>query len=195
MVSAQHIEKRLSGKCVGIVGAGGLGSNCAAALVRVGLGKLVIADFDTVSASNLNRQFYFADQIGMKKVEALYDNLMRIRPNVALAIHPVRVTPQNMGLLFADCDAVVEAMDNAVEKEWFTMEISRQLPYTPLVVASGIAGYGNIEMLRVVRQGNLIVCGDGVTGITENTPPLAPRVGIVASMEADVVVELLLIET
>ncbi|MBP5226911.1 MAG: ThiF family adenylyltransferase, partial [Kiritimatiellae bacterium] len=56
---------------VGIAGAGGLGSNCAMHLVRAGLTRLVIADFDIVNESNLNRQFYFRDQLGQKKVTAL----------------------------------------------------------------------------------------------------------------------------
>ena len=188
----QRIKERLSGKCVGIAGAGGLGSNCAAALVRAGVGKLTLVDFDVVSESNLNRQFYFADQVGMKKVEALYDNLKRIRPYAALTIHPVRVTPQNIHLLFADCDVVVEAFDVAEEKAWFIQEMFCQMPDIPLVAASGMGGYGRLETLRVVRQGNLIVCGDGVTEVSEDLPHLAPRVGVVACMQADVVVELLL---
>jgi len=68
----------------------------------------------------------------------------------------------------------------------------RQLPDIPLVAASGMAGYGQLETLRVVRQGNLIVCGDGATGVSEDMPPLAPRVGVVACMQADVVIEILL---
>ena len=67
---------------IGIAGAGGLGSNCAMHLVRSGVRKFVIADFDTVSAGNLNRQFFFTDQIGRSKVEALAENLRRIEPSL-----------------------------------------------------------------------------------------------------------------
>jgi len=52
---------------VGIAGAGGLGSNCAMHLVRAGIKNLVIADYDSVSPSNLNRQFFFADQLASKR--------------------------------------------------------------------------------------------------------------------------------
>ena len=187
-----NIVERLARKCVGIAGAGGLGSNCAAALTRAGVGKFVIADFDRVSPSNLTRQFYFANQVGMIKVEALYDNLIKINPHSSAVIYRQRVTPENMASLFGLCDVVVEAFDEAKEKAWFIEEMFRQLPDIPLVAASGLAGYGKLETLRVVRQGNLIVCGDGSTAVTEEMPPLAPRVGIVACMEADVVLELLL---
>ena len=64
---------------IGIAGAGGLGSNVAVNLVRTGVKKLKIVDFDVVDESNLNRQFYFMDQVGRPKVEALRENLLRIR--------------------------------------------------------------------------------------------------------------------
>ena len=192
MSTTQNIESALSGACVGIAGVGGLGSNCAAALIRAGVGKLILVDFDLVSESNLNRQFYFADQIGLKKVEALYDNLKRIRPHAALSIHPLRLSPQNIRLLFADCDVVVEAMDGAQEKAWFIREMFHQMPDIPLVAASGMAGYGRLETLRIVRQGKLTLCGDGASEVSEAMPPMAPRVGVVACMQADVVIELLL---
>ena len=48
---------------IGIAGAGGLGSNCAMHLVRAGVRRLVVADFDVVGESNLNRQFFFRDQL------------------------------------------------------------------------------------------------------------------------------------
>ena len=55
----EQIKKILKDKIVGIAGAGGLGSNCAVALARVGVGKIIIADHDKVSESNLNRQYFF----------------------------------------------------------------------------------------------------------------------------------------
>ena len=58
------IQDRLRNKSVGIAGCGGLGSNCAVALARIGVGRLVIADFDDVSAGNLNRQYYFRIRSG-----------------------------------------------------------------------------------------------------------------------------------
>ena len=72
---------------VGIAGAGGMGSNCAAHLVRAGMKKLVIADFDVVNESNLNRQFFFRNQLGQKKVVALGRNLRLIEPALDLTLH------------------------------------------------------------------------------------------------------------
>ena len=92
--------RRLASVRVAVAGAGGLGSNVAQMLVRTGFTRLVIADFDTVSASNLNRQFFFPDQIGQYKVEALRENLLRINPDACITIYPERVTKENAPLLF-----------------------------------------------------------------------------------------------
>lgn len=182
----------LSKKVVGIAGAGGLGSNCAAALVRSGIGKLIIADFDTVSPANLNRQFYFHDQIGMNKVDALRENLLRINPLALLQIHNTKVSPKNISLLFSVCDVVVEAFDDAFQKQMLIEYMLAVHPDIPLVAASGMAGFGNREQLVVIKSNNFYVCGDGSSEVSEDNPPMAPRVGIVSNMEADIVIEILL---
>ena len=63
-----------------VAGLGGLGSNIAVSLARLGVGHLHLIDFDRVDVTNLNRQQYFADQVGMPKTEALRENLLRINP-------------------------------------------------------------------------------------------------------------------
>ena len=76
------VHALLKQACVGIAGVGGLGSAVAVSLARIGVGKLIIADFDVVEPSNLNRQQYFVDQLGYFKVDALTENLRRINPYV-----------------------------------------------------------------------------------------------------------------
>ena len=96
---------------VGIAGAGGLGSNCAMHLVRAGVKHLTIVDFDVVNESNLNRQFFFRDQIGQKKVEALKANLLRIEPDADIRAVDMRLDASSAREVFADCGIVVEAFD------------------------------------------------------------------------------------
>ena len=111
-------ERGILGRAVvGIAGAGGLGSNCAMHLVRSGVRRLVIADFDRVAESNLNRQFFFADQIGCRKVEALGRNLRRIVPELELELHDSAVTAENAAGRFGRCDIVVEAFDSSAAKQ------------------------------------------------------------------------------
>jgi len=188
----ENIRALLAKKCVGIAGAGGLGSNVASALVRSGLGHLVIADHDTVSRENLDRQFFFADQEGRPKVYALQDNLQRISSGTRLTLFYGSVTARNARELFSCCHVVVEAFDMAAEKEWFATWMTENLSHIPLVMGSGIAGWGHSDKLRVQRSGNLYVCGHQLDTHETEVPLMAPRVGLVAMMQADIVLEILL---
>ena len=176
---------------IGVAGLGGLGSNVLSHLVRAGIRRFVAADFDVVSASNLNRQFFFADQVGKKKTESLAENLRRIDPNLELDFRDLRLTEENTQDLFADCDVVVEAFDKADAK---TMLIGALADSgIPVVAASGLAGFGKSNDIRVRKAGkNLYLVGDLVSGISPELAPASPRVGIAAAMEANTVVAILL---
>jgi sulfur carrier protein ThiS adenylyltransferase len=188
-----EIENHLKKFRVGIAGAGGLGSNCAAALARTGIGTLVIADFDKVEPSNLSRQYYFVDQVGMMKTAALKENLIRIRPEINIVVHKVKLNRKNITTIFAGCHVIVEAFDKAEMKEMLIETVQKELPGIPLIVGSGMAGWGNTEILKFRKiDETLFVCGDELSEVSENSPTLAPRVGIVASMQANTVVEILM---
>ncbi|MDD2542674.1 MAG: sulfur carrier protein ThiS adenylyltransferase ThiF, partial [Desulfuromonadaceae bacterium] len=110
LMASRHtpgVHTRLKRGVVGIAGVGGLGSAVAVALARVGVGTLVIADFDVVEPSNLNRQQYFIDQIGRYKVDALVENLQRINPFISVEAHRVVLDPDNIPAIFSPCSIVV----------------------------------------------------------------------------------------
>ncbi len=186
-----HITKLRTAK-IGIAGCGGLGSNCAVALARIGIGTLVIADFDVLSESNLNRQYYFRDQIGQRKTDALKENIRRINPEVVVETHFLQLDPGNIPIIFSDCDILVEAFDLADQKEMLIETALSVFPEKPLVIGLGMAGWGRNNQLHCRGSDNLYICGDEVSEISEELPPLAPRVGIVANMQANMVVEILL---
>jgi sulfur carrier protein ThiS adenylyltransferase len=175
---------------IGIAGAGGLGSNCAFNLVRTGVRKLKIVDFDVVEHRNLNRQFYFLDQVGMKKVEALKINLQRINPDIEVETSTEKIESGNIIDIFRECDIVVEAFDKARYK---SMLVTKLLPTKKLIVsASGLAGVGRNDEIKVHRiKDNFVLIGDLATDV-ESAPPLSPRVNIAAAKQADVVLEYLL---
>ena len=175
---------------VGIAGAGGLGSNCAMHLVRAGVKHLTIADFDVVNESNLNRQFFFRDQIGQKKVDALRANLLRIEPGADISAADMRLDADSTRALFADCRIVVEAFDAVEAKAMFLSALAGS--GKTLVTASGLAGWGRSNAMRVRKMGNIVAVGDGETSVGAGAAPSSPRVGIAAAMQANAVVSLLL---
>jgi sulfur carrier protein ThiS adenylyltransferase len=189
-----EIRNKLKDKTVGIAGCGGLGSNCAIALARTGIGRLVIADFDKVELSNLNRQYFFHDQIGMFKANALRDIIKKIDDGVVVETHVLSLGPASIVELFADCDVIVEAFDIDSAKHMIIETVLSEMPKKYIVSGQGLAGYGNNELLTTQRFGQLYVVGDGQTAVCSEQPPLAPRVGAVANMQANIVLEILLNE-
>ncbi len=196
LMAARHtpgVHQKIRQACVGIAGAGGLGSQIAIALARVGVGKLILVDFDIVEPSNLNRQQYFIDQIGLAKVDALSANLKRINPWTGLEYHQTRITSENLTDIFSTTDILIEAFDRADQKAMLAETWLLKRPDTPLVAASGMAGHGSsnaITTRRVAR--NFYLCGDGISAAQPGNGLMAPRVGIVAHHQANAALRLLL---
>ncbi len=185
-------RERLAEATVGIVGLGGLGSNVAWMLVRAGVRSLILADFDRVSESNLDRQFYFRDQVGRSKTEALAENLRRIDADLALRLHDVRVDAQNLAPIFRGARALVEAVDTAADKALLLSACGAALPGIPLVAASGLAGLGSANDIAThVLASDRYVAGDLVSASGE-LPLVASRVCLVAAHQAHMVIRLLL---
>jgi sulfur carrier protein ThiS adenylyltransferase len=196
LLAARHtpgVHQRLKQGRVGIAGVGGLGSTVAISLARVGVGQLVIADFDVVEPSNLNRQQYFVDQLGEFKVDALAATLKRINPYVAVTPQCVRLTPANVPMVFADCSVVVEAFDRADMKSMLVDTVLATMPSAVIVAASGMAGYGpnNTIITRTINR-RFYLCGDQISAARPGSGLMAPRVGIAASHQANQVVRILL---
>ncbi len=149
------MSKNLS---IGIAGVGGIGSNVCIILVRSGLVNFKIIDFDHIEPSNLNRQFYFRDQVGKPKVAMLEKNLKKINPNVNIEKEMVKVSKENVKSLFSECEIVVEGFDLKESKIMLLEELGEKKSL--IVSASGIAGK-NMENIRVQKLGkNCFIAGD-----------------------------------
>jgi sulfur carrier protein ThiS adenylyltransferase len=182
----------LRASTVGIAGAGGLGSNIALSLARAGIGKLVIADFDRIEITNLNRQQFFWSQIGKIKVEALVANLKKANPfSSYMGIHR-RITKKNAAEIFAEADILIEAFDRAAQKQMLIETWIARFPGRPIIAASGLSGFGGNQKIRQRKIGNLYICGDEISEPRPGISPMAPRVGVVANMQANLAIELLI---
>ena len=188
-----HTFFELKNAVVGIAGLGGLGSNVAVALTRMQVGKLILADFDVVEESNLNRQNYFPDQIGQHKVDASLENLNRINPEADLEGYKVRLTPEKMLRIFKNCDVIAECFDRADQKQMLVETALSKMKGIVVVSVSGLAGYGrsNEIQTRCISE-RLILVGDTVSGTGPGVPLTAPRVGVAAYHQANAIAEVLI---
>ena len=178
---------------VAIAGLGGLGSNVAYSLTRIGVGHLHLIDFDVVDVTNLNRQQYFMEHVGMYKTEALKSLLMKINPYIEIKTDCVRVTEENIKELFCDNDIVCEAFDNPDAKALLVNGIMEYFPEKKLVSASGMAGFGSSNSIVTKRiTKNFYLCGDRVTAPSYGNGLMAPRVAVCAAHEANMITRLIL---
>ncbi len=188
-----EIQAVLSAGNVAIAGLGGLGSNVAYSLTRIGVGHLHLIDFDVVDVTNLNRQQYFMEHVGMYKTEALKSLLMKINPYIEIKTDCVRVTEENIKELFCDNDIVCEAFDNPDAKALLVNGIMEYFPEKKLVSASGMAGFGSSNSIVTRRiTKNFYLCGDRVTAPSYGNGLMAPRVAVCAAHEANMITRLIL---
>lgn len=187
-------EEKIKSAVVAIAGLGGLGSNVAVSLARIGIGKLVLVDFDRVEKSNLNRQYYFLNQIGKYKTDSIKEVIENINEEVKVEIKNIKITKSNIEKLFKDVDILVEALDKSKEKAMLVNNFLIKFPNKKLVAASGISGYRSSNLIKTKRVfKNVYLSGDNIeeTSIKENLF-LAPRVSIVANHQANQVLRLIL---
>ena len=155
------VQERLERARVAIAGLGGLGSNVAFFLARIGVGHLHLIDFDRVDITNLNRQQYFMRHIGMYKTDALREELEQINPYLEIVPDRVKVSQENLASLFAEDGIVCEAFDDPEAKAMLVNGILEYYPGKLLVAASGMAGYGASNEIHTRKVGNCFyLCGD-----------------------------------
>src|SRR5690606_1204838 len=106
-------QERLKNARVRVAGAGGLGGMISTYLAIAGVGKISLADFDFVEASNLNRQFLHHEKdIGRLKVESAKEKLLSMNPDIKVETIAEMLTESNLEVLVPECDVIVDALDN-----------------------------------------------------------------------------------
>ena len=166
------------------------------ALARIGVGHLHLVDFDRVDMTNLNRQQYFLTDVGRYKTEALRDIIARINPFLDVTTDTLKITEDRVPELFAHDDIVCEAFDVPENKTMLVNAVLESVPGATVVAASGMAGWRSANLVttrRITRR--FYLCGDGETEPRPGAGLMAPRVGIVACHEANMIVRLILGES
>ena len=188
----KDLQEKFSSATVAVCGLGGLGSNIAIALARAGIGKLILIDFDSVDITNLHRQQYKANQIGLYKADALAENLLEIAPYTDVTAVTAKITEENFADLLKRADVVCEAFDNAEAKAMLVNGVLEQLPDCYLVAASGMAGMDTPNTIRTRKvMGRFYLCGDETSDVADTIGLVAPRVMLCAAHQAHTVLRIL----
>lgn len=195
MMAARHtpnVHKKVKAGRVAIAGLGGLGSNIAVMLARIGVGKMLLVDFDIVEPSNLNRQNYYVRHLGMTKTAALKEQLEEINPFIEINTETVKITPENVKELFSEYEIICEAFDKPDQKSMIVNAAIEQLPDIKIVTGSGMAGYFSSNLIKTTRpMDRLYVCGDLENSAGIGSGLMAPRVQICAGHQANMTLRLL----
>lgn len=190
-IGKQLLSKFQSAK-VAVCGLGGLGSNIAISLARAGIGNLHIIDFDKVDISNLNRQQYFASQLGIYKTEAMLHNLKEISPYCKIKTDCIKINAENVKGLLENDDIICEAFDNPECKAMLVNNVIEKLPEKYIVSASGMAGIASANEIRTRRiTKHFYICGDGVSDVSEYNSLFSSRVMACAAHQAHTVLRII----
>ena len=178
---------------VGIMGLGDLGTLIAGALARIGVGKLILADFDVVEPSNLNRQQYSISQIGMLKTKALKENLQQMNPYIVIETVDGCLTEESIPEIFKVVDVLAECFDAPTMKAAALRAVLTSMPDIGYVGASGLAGYGDNNVIKTKKiHDHVYIIGDEVSAAEPGQGLMAPRVGIAAHHQANQILRILL---
>lgn len=194
-LEARHgkaLQHRFLASTVAVCGLGGLGSNIAVALARAGIGRLILIDFDKLDISNLHRQQYKAEQIGMYKTDALTENLKEIAPYLEVESFTEKMTEHNFQSMLRQANIICEAFDDPQAKAMVTNCVLESMPEKYLVAASGMAGLGSANSIRTRKiTKHFFLCGDGVSEIADSIGLVSSRVMLCAAHQAHMVLRIL----
>ena len=183
-------QRRLAASSVLVVGAGGLGGPLLYALAGAGVGRLVVVDGDTVSLSNLNRQFLF-DQadLGRPKAEAAARRLSAFNPDLRVEGVEAWLDEKTGMELLADCALAVAAVDNLPARLALNAVCAQK--NIPLVNGGVEGWYGSVMAVEFGKTPCLACCYAG-TAPEEGGQALGAVTGAVASLMASVTLQMLL---
>jgi molybdopterin/thiamine biosynthesis adenylyltransferase len=180
---------------VGVVGLGGLGGTVAEVLARMGVGRLSLVDGDRFEDSNLNRQLLSTvEGMGQLKSEAARARVGRINPSVDVTALSEFVTAQNAGAVLADCNVVVDCLDNLHTR--FVVEDACRRIDCPLVSAAVAGASGHVTTIFPEDTGLRLIYGEPgqlpLKGAETSLGTLPYAVVFLATLECAEVVKVIL---
>lgn len=187
-----NVQEKYDRATVAICGLGGLGSNIALCLARAGVGHLILIDFDKVDVTNLHRQQYKIDQVGMNKTDAILANIKEINPYIEVDVRQVMVTKDNALVLTKDADIICEAFDKAQNKAMLVNLILEKAPDKYILSSSGMAGFGSANLISTKKIAKrFFLSGDDVSDVDDGIGLISSRVMVCGAHEAHMALRIL----
>lgn len=186
-------QRRLAAAKVLLVGLGGLGSLSAYYLAAAGVGRLKMVDCDRVAPENLNRQIlYAAADIGREKIAAAGERLAALNPDCRIDATCRRVDEAGAHSLAGGCDVIVDATDNRSTR--LALNRASQEHGVPFVYG-GIDGWNGSAAVFLPGKTACLACLVNPLypiGKTARRPALGPTAGLVASIQCQQTLTILL---
>ncbi len=186
------VYEKITNASVAVCGLGGLGSNIAVSLARCGVGRMLLIDYDRVDLSNINRQQYSLEHIGLYKTDAIRRIIESINPYLDIEYKNIKLTAENAVNILSGFKIVCEAFDNAEEKATLVNTLLEKT--NAIVIAgSGMAGYSTANSIRTKKVfDRLYICGDRSSELSDTNFLAAPRVAVCANHQANMALRLIL---
>lgn len=182
-------QEKLKNAKVMVAGAGGLGSPVSTYLAIAGIGKIILADFDSVDPSNLNRQFlHHQKDIGRLKIESAKEKLLSMNPDIEVETIAEMLTESNLENLVPECDVIVDALDNLETRHMLNrLVVKRRIP----LIHGAVTGYDGQVTTIVPGKTPCFYCIFPRISKKEVFPVLGATAGIIGSIQANEVIKFL----
>jgi adenylyltransferase/sulfurtransferase len=190
-------QAKLRASRVAVIGAGGLGVPVMQYLAGAGIGHLTVIDGDTLQASNLHRQTWYAlSECRQPKAQLAEARIRALNPEVSIKSHLDRLCAENVDTLLTGHDVLIDCSDNFRCK--FLLNDWAQTHGVPLVTASVHQFEGQLQVIDPRRRSSCLRCQwpqateDGIVGNCAEAGVLGPTPGVLGSLQALEVLKLIL---
>ena len=183
MLFGEEGQEKLKNAKVFVAGAGGLGSPVSTYLAVAGVGKIIIADFDSVDLSNLNRQFLHHEKdIGREKVKSAEEKLLSMNPEIKVETIREKITDENAGSIVPPCDLIIDALDNFDTRHVLNrLAVERNIP----LIHGAVSGYRGQATTIIPGKTPCLCCIFPSSFKKEVFPVLGTTPGVIGSIQAN----------
>ena len=189
-------QTKLSKSCVGVIGAGGLGSPVIQYLTSFGIGKIIIIDDDEVEKTNLNRQvIHNTTTIGIPKAESAKKAAELLNPTITIISHVIRLDETNGKELLKECNLLMDCCDNHTTR-YVISKLGVELGI-PIVTGSVVRWEGHVTVLNY-KGGPCYKClypempSQTLNATAKSVGVVGPICGVIGSVQTLEAVKILL---